>query len=489
MLTGELRNKVDAIWTTLWTEGSTNPLTNIEQITYLLFMKGLDQLQMQREDDANILGLEFKSIFPEDKPNYRWHVFKNIGSATEMFELMHREIFPFIKNLQGDEGDTSFSRYMKEANFQINKPQTLQKVVSAIDELPTEDNDIKGDIYEYLLSKLQTSGTNGQFRTPRHIIKMMVDLVKPNSEDYICDPACGTSGFLVAASEYLRDNDKELFYEKYKSFHFHNEMFNGYDMDNTMLRISAMNMMLHNVDNPQIKYLDSLSEDNRDRAKYSLILANPPFKGSIDYESVANDLIASIKTKKTELLFVELILNMLKSGGRAAVIVPDGVLFGSSKAHNDLRKELVENNDLKGVISMPSGVFKPYAGVSTAILIFVKTNNVGGTKKVWFYDMEADGYSLNDNRNPIEENDIPDIIECFKHLSDQEKKPRTGKSFMVDKDEIAANDYDLSINKYKEIEYEEVEYEEPQVIIERIKSMEREINSGLEDLKKILGEL
>lgn len=489
MLTGELRNKVDAIWTTLWTEGSTNPLTNIEQITYLLFMKGLDQLQMQREDDANILGLEFKSIFPEDKANYRWHVFKNIGSATEMFELMQREIFPFIKNLQGDEGDTSFSRYMKEANFQINKPQTLQKVVSAIDELPTEDNDIKGDIYEYLLSKLQTSGTNGQFRTPRHIIKMMVDLVKPNSDDYICDPACGTSGFLVAASEYLRDNDKELFYDKDKSFHFHNEMFHGYDMDNTMLRISAMNMMLHNVDNPQIKYLDSLSEDNRDRAKYSLILANPPFKGSLDYESVANDLIASIKTKKTELLFVELILNMLKSGGRAAVIVPDGVLFGSSKAHKDLRKELVENNDLKGVISMPSGVFKPYAGVSTAILIFVKTNNVGGTKKVWFYDMEADGYSLNDNRNPIEENDIPDIIDCLKNLSDQEKNPRTGKSFMVDKDEIVANDYDLSINKYKEIEYEEVEYEEPQVIIERIESMEREINSGLEDLKKILGEL
>lgn len=489
MLTGEIKNKVDAIWTTLWTEGSTNPLTNIEQITYLLFMKGLDQLQMQREDDANILGLEFKSIFPEDKEKYRWHVFKNIGSATEMFELMQREIFPFIKNLQGDEGDTSFSRYMKEANFQINKPQTLQKVLSAIDELPTEENDIKGDIYEYLLSKLQTSGTNGQFRTPRHIIKMMVELVKPNSEDYICDPACGTSGFLVSASEYLRDNDKELFYDKDKSFHFHNEMFHGYDMDNTMLRISAMNMMLHNVDNPQIKYLDSLSEDNRDRAKYSLILANPPFKGSLDYESVANDLIANIKTKKTELLFVELILNMLKSGGRAAVIVPDGVLFGSSKAHKDLRKELVENNDLKGVISMPSGVFKPYAGVSTAILIFVKTNNLGGTKKVWFYDMEADGYSLNDNRNPIEENDIPDIIDCFKNLSEQEKKTRTGKSFMVDKEEIAANDYDLSINKYKEIEYEEVEYDQPQVIIKRIESMEREIADGLEDLKKMLGDL
>ena len=266
-------------------------------------------------------------------------------------------------------------------------------------------------------------------------------------------------------------------------------MFYGYDMDNTMLRISAMNMMLHNVDNPQIKYQDSLSEDNRDRAKYSLILANPPFKGSLDYESVANDLLANIKTKKTELLFVELILNMLRSGGRAAVIVPDGVLFGSSKAHKDLRKELVENNDLRGVISMPSGVFKPYAGVSTAVLIFVKTNKVGNTKKVWFYDMEADGYSLNDNRTPIEDNDIPDIIEAFKNLSDQEDKSRTGKSFMVDKEEIAENDYDLSINKYKEIEYEEVEYDPPQVIIGRIESMEREIQDGLEDLKKILGDM
>ena len=266
-------------------------------------------------------------------------------------------------------------------------------------------------------------------------------------------------------------------------------MFYGYDMDNTMLRISAMNMMLHNVDNPQIKYQDSLSEDNRDRAKYSLILANPPFKGSLDYESVANDLLANIKTKKTELLFVELILNMLRSGGRAAVIVPDGVLFGSSKAHKDLRKELVENNDLRGVISMPSGVFKPYAGVSTAVLIFVKTNKVGNTKKVWFYDMEADGYSLNDNRTQIEDNDIPDIIEAFKNLSDQEDKSRTGKSFMVDKEEIAENDYDLSINKYKEIEYEEVEYDPPQVIIGRIESMEREIQDGLEDLKKILGDM
>ena len=294
---------------------------------------------------------------------------------------------------------------------------------------------------------------------------------------------------MVAASEYLRDNDKDFMFDQAKSHHFHNDMFYGYDMDNTMLRISAMNMMLHNEDNPQIKYQDSLSEDNRDRARYSLILANPPFKGSLDYESVANDLLANIKTKKTELLFVELILNMLRSGGRAAVIVPDGVLFGSSKAHKDLRKELVENNDLRGVISMPSGVFKPYAGVSTAVLIFVKTNKVGNTKKVWFYDMEADGYSLNDNRTPIEDNDIPDIIEAFKNLSDQEDKPRTGKSFMVDKEEIAENDYDLSINKYKEIEYEEVEYDPPQVIIERIETMEREIQDGLEDLKKILGDM
>ena len=488
MLTGELRNRVDSIWTTLWTEGSTQPLVNIEQITYLLFMKGLDERELAKEEDANLFGLPFESIFPKDKPEYRWHVFKNIGDSTYMFNLMQTEIFPFIKNLKADDEDAAFSKYMKDATFNINKAQTLQKVVTAIDDLPTEDNDIKGDIYEYLLSKLATSGTNGQFRTPRHIIKMMVTLTKPEAGDVIADPACGTSGFLVAASEYLRENDPDLFFDPQKANHFHNEMFHGFDMDTTMLRISAMNMMVHSVENPDIAYRDSLSDDNQERDKYSLILANPPFKGSLDYESVSADIIASIKTKKTELLFVDLFIKMLKSGGRAAVIVPDGVLFGASKAHKTLRKNLIENHELKGVISMPSGVFKPYTGVSTGILIFNKTG-IGGTDKVWFYDMENDGYSLNDNRNPIEENDIPDIIECFQNLEDQIDKPRTSKSFMVDKEEIAQNDYDLSINKYKEIEYEKITYDAPEVIIKRIEEMEKDFAKGMKDLKEMLGDM
>lgn len=488
MLTGELRNRVDSIWTTLWTEGSTQPLVNIEQITYLLFMKGLDERELAKEEDANLFGLLFESIFPKDKPEYRWHVFKNIGDATHMFKLMQTEIFPFIKNLKRDDEDAAFSKYMKDATFNINKAQTLQKVVTAIDDLPTEDNDIKGDIYEYLLSKLATSGTNGQFRTPRHIIKMMVALTKPEAGDVIADPACGTSGFLVAASEYLRENDPDLFFDPQKANHFHNEMFHGFDMDTTMLRISAMNMMVHSVENPDIAYRDSLSDDNQERDKYSLILANPPFKGSLDYESVSQDIIASIKTKKTELLFVDLFLKMLKPGGRAAVIVPDGVLFGASKAHKTLRQNLIENHELKGVISMPSGVFKPYTGVSTGILIFNKTG-IGGTDKVWFYDMENDGYSLNDNRNPIEENDIPDIIEYYENLEDQIDKPRTGKSFMVDKEEIAQNDYDLSINKYKEIEYEKISYDSPQEIIARIGEMEKDFAKGMEDLKEMLGDM
>ena len=488
MLTGELRNKVDSIWTTLWTEGSTQPLVNIEQITYLLFMKGLDESELAKEEDSNLLGLSHESIFPEDKPEYRWHVFKNIGDAGKMFDLMQAEIFPFIKNLKADDEDAAFSKYMKDATFNINKAQTLQKVVTAIDDLPTTDNDIKGDIYEYLLSKLATSGTNGQFRTPRHIIKMMVAITKPNASDIIVDPACGTSGFLVAASEYLRENDPELFYDQDKAHHFHNSMFHGFDMDTTMLRISAMNMMLHSVENPDIAYRDSLSDDNPDRDAYSLILANPPFKGSLDYESVSTDIIASIKTKKTELLFVELFIKMLKPGGRASVIVPDGVLFGASKAHKALRENLIENHELKGVISMPSGVFKPYTGVSTGILIFNKTG-IGGTDKVCFYDMENDGYSLNDNRTPIEENDIPDIIKSFENLEDQIDKPRTGKCFMVDKEEIAQNDYDLSINKYKEIEYEKIEYDKPEVIIGRIEDMEKDFAKGMKDLKEMLGDM
>ena len=486
MLTGELRKQVDAIWETLWNEGSSNPLTNIEQITYLIFMKSLDQTELGKEQDANLLGLEHVSIFPDDKPEYRWHVFKNL-EATELFTLMQQEIFPFIKSLQGDDGETSFSRYMKDAIFQINKPSTLQKVVEAVDKLPTDDRDMQGDIYEYLLSQLQQSGTNGQFRTPRHIINMMVDLVQPTPEDSICDPAMGTAGFLVGAANFLRDEHKDLFYDSEKVKHYHNSTFTGYDMDTTMLRIGAMNMMLHQVENPQISYQDSLSEDNPDREKFSLILANPPFTGSLDYDIVASDILASIKTKKTELLFVDLIIKMLKIGGRAAIIVPDGVLFGSSRAHKSLRQAIVEENRLEAVISMPSGVFKPYAGVSTAVLIFTKTG-IGGTDKVWFYDMENDGYSLNDNRNPIDTNDIPDIIERFHNLEKESDRARTEKSFMVPKVEIVEKDYDLSINKYKEIVYEAIEYEAPEVIISKLQEMEDEIQKGLEELKGLLGE-
>lgn len=483
MITGTTKNKIDNIWTTLWTEGSTNPLTNIEQITYLLFMKDLDRAELEKEKNSEVLKLEYKTIFPKAHPEYRWHTFKDLGDAQEMFTLMQQEIFPFIKTLNGDNDDTAFSRYMKDAIFQINKPGTLQKIVEAIDELPTEDRDMQGDIYEYLLSKLATSGTNGQFRTPRHIIKMMVDLMEPTPQDTISDPAMGSAGFLVAASDYIREHHSELFLDHKLNEHYHNDMFHGNDMDSTMLRIGAMNMMLHGVDNPQIEYRDSLSQGNLEREKYSLILANPPFKGSLDHESTANDLLASIKTKKTELLFLALFLRTLKAGGRAAVIVPDGVLFGSSKAHKDIRKEIVEKNKLEAVISMPSGVFKPYAGVSTAILIFTKTE-IGGTDNIWFYDMQADGYSLDDKRNPVKANDLPDIVTRFKNRVQEIDRKRTDQSFMVGIEELKENDYDLSINKYKEIEYDELGYEEPTIILDRIKKIENEISIGLDSLYK-----
>lgn len=490
MITGEIKNKIDSIWTTLWTEGSTNPLTNIEQLTYLLFMKDLDKAELAREKDSIFLEIPYSNVFSatkEDKdiPTYRWSQFKDC-SAPEMFERMQKKIFPFIKNLKGDNEETAFSRYMKDASFQINKPSTLQRVVSILDELPTEDKDMQGDIYEYLLSKLQQAGTNGQFRTPRHIIKMIVALMQPNPKDIIIDPAMGSAGFLVASSEYLRENHDDLFSDNKLSEHYHNYMFHGNDMDSTMLRIGAMNMMLHGVDNPKIAYRDSLSQENSETDKYSLVLANPPFKGSLDYDSVANDLLATVKTKKTELLFLALFLRILKPGGRGAVIVPDGVLFGSSKAHKEIRKKLLEENQLDAVISMPSGVFKPYAGVSTAILIFTKTSATSKTKKVWFYDMRADGFSLDDKRSEIEQNDIPDIIERFSKRDREDGRKRTEQSFFVTLEEIQENDYDLSINKYKEIEYEEVEYEEPLDIIKKIELLEQEIVQGFDKLKDLI---
>lgn len=482
MLTGEIKNKVDRIWETFWTGGITNPLTVIEQFTYLIFIKSLDDKQLQSEKEANLLGVEPKIIFDSEHENLRWHNFKEFD-AERMYDTVANKVFPFIKKLNGD-SSSSFSKYMGDAMFVIPTPLMLQKIVTGIDGLEIE-GDIKGDLYEYLLSKLSTSGTNGQFRTPRHIIKMMVELVKPKPSDIIIDPACGTSGFLIGASEYIKTNHGDLFNSEELKYHYHNTMFNGNDMDSTMLRIGTMNMLLHDVENPQIEYRDSLSKLNTDREKYTLVLANPPFKGSLDEESVAEDLLRISNTKRTEILFLSLMLRILKNGGRCAVIVPDGVLFGSTKAHKSIREEIVEKNKLEAVISMPSGVFKPYAGVSTAILIFTKTG-IGGTDNVWFYDMEADGYSLDDKREKIEDSDIEDIIERYHNIENEKKRERTEKSFLVPKEEIVENNYDLSINRYKEIVYEEVEYQAPEVIIEKIRELEEEIYAGLDNIEKLV---
>lgn len=483
MLTGEIRNKVDKIWETFWTGGITNPLEVIEQFTYLLFIKGLDEIETTKEDAFNQLGIPYERMFPIDKQHLRWSKFKD-REATEVYTSMLNEVFPFIKNLHQD-GDSAYSKYMGDAIFKIPTPQMLTKIIDGIDGIDMENRDAKGDLYEYLLSKVATAGTNGQFRTPRHIIAMMVNLMKPTPSDVIADPSMGSAGFLVASQEYLRQNESDLFLHAGLKEHFNNHMFFGFDMDRTMLRIGAMNMLLHGVDNPNIEYRDSLSEQNTDKDKYTLVLANPPFKGSLDYDAVSADLLKVTKTKKTELLFLALILRSLKRGGRSATIVPDGVLFGSSKAHKEIRQEIVDNNKLEAIISMPSGVFKPYAGVSTAILIFTKTG-AGGTDKVWFYDMKADGYSLDDKRQEIEANDIPDIINRFTNLEAETTRKRTEQSFFVDVQEIKDNGYDLSINKYKEIEYEEVEYDHPQEILMKIRELEMEISAGIEDLAEMI---
>lgn len=490
MITGELKNKIDKIWETFWTGGITNPLDVIEQFTYLLFIKQLDEVETRREADAMILGFEPDRIFSEDEQEYRWSRFKNLGDADIVYKLVQEKVFPFIKGLHSDK-DSAYARYMGDAIFKIPTPGLLSKIIDGIDGLniqeAAEGGDSKGDLYEYLLSKVATAGTNGQFRTPRHIIKMMVEMVKPNPSDTIIDPAMGSAGFLCEAQLYLREHHKDMLLDAELRNHFNNEMFYGNDMDTTMLRIGAMNMMLHGVENPNISYKDSLSEQNSDEEKYSLVLANPPFKGSLDAESVSASLLKVTKTKKTELLFLALFLRILQKGGRAAVIVPDGVLFGSSKAHKQIRQELVDNNKLQAVISMPSGVFKPYAGVSTAILFFTKTG-AGGTDKVWFYDMKADGLSLDDKRQAVEANDIPDIISRYENLSAEENRQRTEQSFMVPVEEIRDNGYDLSINKYKEIVYEKVEYEPTSVILGKINALEAEIQQELAELQKMLKE-
>lgn len=489
MLTGELKNKIDAIWEMFWTGGITNPLDVVEQMTYLMFIHDLDETDAKKAKSSMMLEIPYTSMF-EGHDQYKWSVFRDLP-AEKMYELMQTEIFPFIKNLHGNK-ESSYAKYMSDAIFKIPTPQLLSKIVDALDSLYIDmakeiENDTKGDVYESLLSKLATAGVNGQFRTPRHIIRMMVELLDPKPDDTICDPACGTSGFLVAAGEYLKEKyHDEIFYNREKKDHYNNHMFYGYDMDRTMLRVGAMNMMTHGVDNPNIDYRDSLSDQNTDTGKYSIILANPPFKGSLDADTVSADLLKVCKTKKTELLFLALFLRMLNVGGRCACIVPDGVLFGSSTAHKAIRKELLENNRLEAVISMPSGVFKPYAGVSTGILIFTKTGH-GGTDNVWFYDMQADGYSLDDKRSAVSENDIPDIIARFGNLDAEKDRARTEKSFFVPKDEIISNDYDLSINKYKKTEYVAVEYPPTSEIMANIRELEMEIGSAMDELEKMLG--
>ncbi|MBP1552844.1 MAG: SAM-dependent DNA methyltransferase [Oscillospiraceae bacterium] len=500
MITGELKNKIDSLWDIFAAGGLSNPLDVIEQITYLMFIHDLDVSDNLREKESAMLGLPYESLFAGEVSvgdrkiegrQLKWSFFKDID-ARRMYAIVQEWVFPFIKNLHSDK-NSAYSKYMDDAIFKIPTPLLLSKVIDALDKIfdlmeraQKEDADITGDVYEYLLSKISSSGLNGQFRTPRHIIKMIVDMMQPKPTDVICDPACGTGGFLVTAGEYLREHHKEeIFFNRINRDHYMNHMFHGYDMDRTMLRIGAMNMMKHGVDNPYIEYRDSLSDQNPDHDKYTLILANPPFKGSLDYDIVAADLLKVCKTKKTELLFLALFLRMLTTGGRCACIVPDGVLFGSSNAHKAIRKEIIDGNRLEAVISMPSGVFKPYAGVSTAILVFTKTGH-GGTDNVWFYDMQADGLSLDDKRTPVAENDISDIIERFHNLDKETDRERTEKSFFVPKQEIVDNGYDLSINKYKKTEYVAVEYPSTAEIMTQLHELEMEITKGLAELEEML---
>ena len=494
MITGDIKNKIDKIWDTFWTGGITNPITIVEQMTYLFFMKLLDDAQRKKESVASLMGVEVKDpvfkkgdwLNPETGANVpydtlRWHVFKDYEPLA-MFNTVRSSVFPFIKNM--NEGKQSaYSRFMGNAIFMIPTEKILTKIVETIDDLDMNNRDAMGDVYEYVLGKMAASGNNGQFRTPRHIIRMMVELMRPTLKDVICDPAMGSAGFIVESAKYINEHYQADLLQRNNLEHYKHDMFHGFDTDQTMLRIGAMNMMLHGVDNPDISYQDSLSTDNTDTDSYTLCLANPPFAGTLDKDSISKSLLAIASTTKTELLFVSLFLRMLQLGGRCASIVPDGVLFGNSKAHKTLRKELVDNQQLQAVISMPSGVFQPYSGVSTAILIFTKTN-AGGTDKVWFYDMKADGYSLDQKRNEVAESDIPDIIARFHNLAAEEERTRKEQSFLVPVDEIREKGYDLSINKYKEVEREVVTYDAPEVIMERITTLETQINNALNEFRK-----
>ena len=504
MITGEIKNKIDQIWDTFFVAGITNPITVLEQMTYIFFMKLLDDKQLQEEENARDWGAEVQNptfldgqlwvnpeaVSDEEKKgvpyeNLRWHVFKNFGSDN-MFKIVRQSVFEFIKHI-GTGEESAYSRYMKSAIFLIPNARTLTKVVDGVDALDMNNRDAMGDVYEYILGKMAASGTNGQFRTPRHIIRMIVEMMKPTPKDYICDPAMGSAGFLVEAVKYIKENYGTAMYAAEEVHHMKTSMINGYDTDQTMLRIGAMNLLLHDITAPELAWRDSLSEQNDDQSCYTLIMANPPFAGSLDKGNVNKKILAYANTSKTELLFLAQFVRSLEVGGRCASIVPDGVLFGTSKAHIAIRQEIVDNQQLKAVISMPSGVFKPYAGVSTAVLVFTKTNS-GGTDKVWFYDMKADGFSLDDKRSAISENDIPDVVARYHNLKAEESRSRKEQSFFVPVEEIRQNNYDLSINKYKEIEREKVEYEPVADILTRLEKTEGEYLKGYSELYKMLEE-
>jgi len=485
VITGDLKNKIDRVWDAFWSGGIANPLEVIEQITYLLFIRRLDDLQTLSEKKANRTGKPVENpVFQPGQDELRWSRFKSREPGV-MFKIIGEGVFPLLRTLGGD--GSTYSEHMKDARFTIPTPALLSRVVDMLDDIPMDNRDTTGDLYEYMLSKIATAGTNGQFRTPRHIIRLMVDMTAPVPGDEICDPACGTAGFLVTASEYLRREHPEMQTDAEQWKHFNHNMFHGYDFDSTMLRIGSMNMLLHGVEQPDIRYRDSLSEGAAgEEGLYSLILANPPFAGSLDYEATSKDLQRVVKTKKTELLFLALFLRLLKPGGRAAVIVPDGVLFGSSKAHQDLRRILVEDQKLDAVVKLPSGVFRPYAGVSTAILIFTKTNS-GGTDYVWFYDVRADGFSLDDKRSPVDATDLPDVLGRWaRRDGDERDRQRTEQSFCVAKADIAAHAYDLSLNRYKEVVHDEVEHRPPLEILAHLEELEAEIQQGLVDLRGML---
>ena len=512
MITGAIKNKVDKIWTDIWAGGITNPLTVIEQLTYLMFIRSLDEKELENEGFENLTGESGEKIFPQSAvgQSMRWSKFKD-KDPRDIYNTLSLRVFPAIKNMKygrlpdfdesgeiieipdnpnkGKARESAFARYMNNATFLIPTPQVLQKIITGLEDLYEHDIaelDMQGDLYEYMLGKLATAGQNGQFRTPKHIRELMVQLLQPTPDDLIVDPACGTAGFLVSSAEYIRKKYEDSMTDAQWE-NFDGPGFTGFDTDPTMLRISAMNLMLHSIKNPEIDYKDSVSKQNVIKEKYTMCLANPPFKGTVDAESINDNLKAVTNTKKTELLFLALFLRMLKKGGQCACIVPDGVLFGSSKAHQAIRKELVENHQLRAVISMPSGVFKPYAGVSTAILVFTKTG-AGGTEDVWFYDMQADGFSLDDKRSEIEANDIPDILQRFHNLDAEKERKRTEQSFFVPKQEIADNGYDLSINKYKEIEYTPIEYPPTKEILAQIRQLETEITENLNELEKMLAD-